>query len=231
MLGFDEFCDYIKDNIRAYMSESFQKNNFGFVLREARDSYDMVNSLISLHDKKNPDAVVPVYNLNAAYENYLQSGDLEGTVVMLAGKYEAAYKGKISSKEEKLRPEFEVLAGEDGVSNAFVISRNNKETDLYLDETLAELSARERSNLLLLEINENVVLAVPVKGRKDYRDCMECIALVKKEDPEQLFSKVEPKLYDRENNLIVSTTEEIDTALQRMEEVQRTAKRSVFSRG
>lgn len=230
MLGFDEFCDYIKDNIRAYMSETFQKNNFDFLLGEAKDSYDMVNSLISLHDKRNPDAVVPVFHLDAAYENYLQSGDLEGIVVMLASKYEAAYKDNIDNNKEKLRPEFEVLAGDGGVSNAFVISRDSNEVNLYQDEILIELSTQEKSNLLLLEINGNVVLAVPVKGRKDYWECMECIDLVKKEDPEQLFSK-EPKLYDRENNLIVSTTEEIDTVLQRMEEVQRTAKRSVFSRG
>ena len=229
MLRFDEFCDYVKDNIRAYMSEMFQKNNFEFCLDESKDSYDMVNSLLRIVDKQDMEASVPVFHLDAAYENYKQTNDVDAIVVMLAGKYEAAYLER-QSIGEKQRPEFEVFAGE-GVSNAFIISNlDNTEVDLYQDDVLIEISTKENGNLLLIPINEGVLMAVPVKGSGDYRECMECIAILKIESEEYSQKALQPKLYDRENNIIVSNVEKIKETLSRMDKEQKNMKRSVFAR-
>lgn len=230
MLGFDEFCDFVKENIREYMSEVFQKNNFEFRLDETKDNFEMVNALLYIVDKKNPNAIVPVLHLDVAYENYKQTGDINAIVVMLAGKYEAIYQEKMVVGEN-IRPEFEVLVSGEGITNAFIISNvNDDKVDLYQDDVLIEISSKEHSNLLLVPINDAVLLAVPVKGRAEYKDCMECLNIIKKESEEQTFGELQPKLYDKENNVILSATEEIDAMLQRMDQEQKSVKRSIFSK-
>lgn len=232
MLRFDEFCEYVKDNARKYMSAGFQKGNYEFRLEEKKDAYDMVTCLLCLEDKQDRTAAVPLFHLGTAYENYKQTGNAEAITAMLAGKYEAAYQAAFQ-KKEALLPESEVLPGDGELSKVFLISNpENGQADLYQEDVLMEIAAEEGSNLALFPVTEAAVLAVPVKSRKEYQECVDCISVMQKDDPdmEQTAADSRGKLYDKESNTVRETGEEIEAVLQRVEREQGSKKRSVFSR-
>lgn len=232
MLSFDEFCEYVKDNARKYMSAGFQKGNYEFCLDEKKDAYDMVTCLLRLEDKQNKDAAVPAFHLGTAYENYKQTGNAEAIVVMLAGRYEAAYQAKLE-KGEALLPEFEAIPGDDGISKVFIISNmGNGSVNLYQEDVLMEISARDGDNLALLPVSADVILAVPVKNRKEYQECVDCMSIMQKNDPdmEQMAEESRVKLYDKECNTVCEAGEVVEAVLQRAEKEQGSKKRSVFSR-
>lgn len=226
MLDFSQFCDYVKDNIRNYLSESFQKNNYEFYLDEHKNSYDMVSCLLCLRDKQKEDLVLKVFHLDVAYENYKRTGDLDAIVVMLATGYEAS----ITKTDMKL-PEFEVVAGDDGVSNVSVISNfDDPSANLYQDDLLIEISSKEMSDLVLAQINENVLLAIPVRSEKEYLDSLQELSVLENDDPEQLVEGAQIKFYDRNNNVILMDSDEIKEILRDTEQKAVSKKKSVFSR-
>lgn len=231
MLRFDEFCEYVRDHVKEYMSADFQKGNYEFRLDEKKDAYDMVTCLLRLEDKQNRDAAAPLFHLGTAYENYKQTGNAKAITAMLAGKYEAAYQTAVP-KEEILLPESEMLPEYGELSKVFVISnQENGQADLYQEEVLMGIAAEEDSNLALFPVTGAAILAVPVKTHKEYQECVDCMAVMQKDDPDmEQIVEIQGRLYDRKSNTVCKTGEEIEAVLLREEKEQNNKKRSVFSR-
>lgn len=231
MLTFNQFCDYVKNNAKKYMSEAFQKNNYEFCLSEKVDDYNLTSCSIYLDDKQQKVEEPPMFRLETAYENYKQTDRLDDIVVMLASRYETIYADGMA-EDKSAYPNVDMIPGVERISSAYVISNmGDSKVDLFHDDTMIEIATKEESNLAVFRISENVLLVVPVKNNKEFRECIDCVGIMENEDPEQVLTNVQIMLYDKNNNVVIEDKNEIEEVLYNAEKKEASKKRSVFSRG
>lgn len=239
MITFEEFCERVQQKALSYMSEEFSKNNYSISLQENKDNYDIAETVFLLLDARNPGFEAPALSVNQMYENYRITRDAEKIIRYVAEQYEKQYRMEVfgfkkDSKTEKPE-EKEVLNAVSepgdvslGITEIYAITAaSEKPGKAVLQEEsdeLFELLQNTGQTLALLP-EGNVVLAVPVKTKEDYQECLDTV----KEIRENMKNREETEavLYDPKKNILLKSQEDIKELL---EQEEKPVRKSVFSR-
>lgn len=108
MIGYDEFCEKVKEGILKNMSKSF-RNGYEVVIDSIKIGEKETEGLkLVSHRKETENIVAPVLALEPAYKKiYLKSDDLEGVIQDIALKYEKAYRNSPVKEAEETKEESE----------------------------------------------------------------------------------------------------------------------------